>query len=117
VVRVAVGRTLLELPAGTLDRVESLEEAARRELAEETGYRAGRIMPAGAMWMSPGILRERMHLFVAEDLIPGPQALEPGEQIRTRVVAWDEAIAMCLDGRIDDAKTIAGLLLTDARRR
>jgi len=117
VVRVAVGRTLLELPAGTLDRVESLEEAARRELAEETGYRAGRITPTAAMWMSPGILRERMHLFVAEDLIAGPQALEPGEQIRTRVVAWDDAIAMCLDGRIDDAKTIAGLLLTAARRR
>jgi folate-binding protein YgfZ len=117
VVRVAVGRTLLELPAGTLDRVESLEEAARRELAEETGYRAGRIELAGAMWMSPGILRERMHLFVAEDLVAGPQALEPGEQIRTRVVTWDEAIAMCLDGRIDDAKTIAGLLLTAARRR
>ena len=117
VVRVAVGRTLLELPAGTLDRVESLEEAARRELAEETGYRAGRIESAGAMWMSPGILRERMHLFVAEDLVAGPQALEPGEQIRTRVVTWDEAVAMCLDGRIDDAKTIAGLLLTAARRR
>jgi folate-binding protein YgfZ len=117
VVRVAVGKTLLELPAGTLDRVESLEEAARRELAEETGYRAGRIVSAGAMWMSPGILRERMHLFVAEDLVAGPQALEPGEQIRTRVVTWDEAIAMCLDGRIDDAKTIAGLLLTAARRR
>jgi len=116
VVRVAVGRTLLELPAGTLDRVESLEEAARRELAEETGYRAGRIRAAGSMWMSPGILRERMHLFVAEDLVAGPQALEPGEQIRTRVVHWDEAIAMCLDGRIDDAKTIAGLLLTAARR-
>jgi nudix-type nucleoside diphosphatase (YffH/AdpP family) len=117
VVRVAVGRTLLELPAGTLDRVESLEEAARRELAEETGYRAGRIVPAGAMWMSPGILRERMHLFVAENLVAGPQALEPGEQIRIRVVAWDEALAMCLDGRIDDAKTIAGLLLTAERRR
>ena len=117
VVRVAVGRTLLELPAGTLDRVESLEEAARRELAEETGYRAGRMVSAGAMWMSPGILRERMHLFVADDLIPGPQALEPGEQIRTRVVTWDEAIAMCLDGRIDDAKTIAGVLLTAARFR
>ena len=66
--------------------------------------------------MSPGILRERMHLFVAEDLVSGPQALEPGEQIRTRVVAWSEAIAMCMDGRIDDAKTVAGLLLCDARR-
>ena len=107
---------LSELPAGTLDRVESLEEAARRELAEETVYRAGRIVPAGEMWMSPGILRERMHLFVAEDLVAGPQALEPGEQIRTRVVTWDEAIAMCLDGRIDDAKSVAGILAINARR-
>lgn len=117
VMRVAVGRPLLELPAGTLDREESLADAALRELAEETGYRAGRIEPAGGYWMSPGILRERMHLFVASDLVPGPQALEPGERIRTRVVAWQEAVAMCLDGRIDDAKSVAGILLTEARRR
>lgn len=117
VVRTAVGRTLLELPAGTLDREESLADAARRELAEETGYRAGRIEEAGGFWMSPGILRERMHLFVADELVPGPQALEPGEQITTRLVAWHEALAMCHDGRIDDAKTVAGLLLIDARRR
>ena len=115
VVRAAVGRTLLELPAGTLDRVESLEAAARRELAEETGYRAGQMTPAGEFWMSPGILRERMHLFVAEDLVAGSQALEPGEQIRTRVVSTNEAIAMCLDGRIEDAKTIIGLLLLAKR--
>jgi folate-binding protein YgfZ len=117
VVRVAVGRTLLELPAGTLDREESLAAAAGRELTEETGYRAGRIEAAGAFWMSPGILRERMHLFIARDLEPGPQALEPGEQISVRVVTWSEAVAMCLDGRIEDAKTVAGILLTDARRR
>jgi ADP-ribose pyrophosphatase len=116
VVRVAVGRTLLELPAGTLDRVESLVDAAARELAEETGYRSGRLTAAGGFWMSPGILRERMHLFVAEDLEAGKQALEPGEQISVRVVRWDEAIEMCLDGAIDDAKTVAGLLLVDARR-
>lgn len=117
VTRVAVGRTLIELPAGTLDRVEPLVEAARRELAEETGYRAGRIEAAGEFWMSPGILRERMHLFVAHDLTSGPQSLEPGEQIRPCVVTWQEAVAMCLDGRIEDAKTIAAILLTDARRR
>jgi ADP-ribose pyrophosphatase len=117
VVRVAVGRTLLELPAGTLDRIESLESAAARELAEETGYRSRRLMAAGAFWMSPGILRERMHLFIAEGLEAGEQDLEPGEQIRARVVRWEDAIAMCLDGAIDDAKTVAGLLLVDALRR
>ncbi len=115
VARIAVGRTLLELPAGTLDRVESPAEAAARELAEETGYRAGRITPLGGFWMSPGILRERMHLFLAEDLVPGPQALEPGERITVRVVSWEEAVAMCHDGRIEDAKTVAGLLLARAR--
>jgi ADP-ribose pyrophosphatase len=117
VVRIAVGQTLLELPAGTLDRVESLAEAAARELAEETGYRAGRITAAGTFWMSPGILREQMHVFVAEDLEPGPQALEPGERITTRIVTWDEAVAMCLDGRIQDAKTVAALLLVSRRRQ
>ena len=117
VVRMAVGRTLLELPAGTLDREESLVAAAGRELAEETGYRAGRLEPVGSFWMSPGILRERMHLFLATDLTAGPQALEPGERITPRVVSWHEAVAMCLDGRIDDAKTVAGILLVEARRR
>jgi folate-binding protein YgfZ len=117
VLRVAVGQTLLELPAGTLDREESLAAAAARELKEETGYTAGRIEPAGAFWVSPGILRERMHLFVARDLTAGEQALEPGEMIRTRVVAWRDAVAMCLDGRIEDAKTITGILMAEARRQ
>lgn len=115
VFRRAVGSSLLEIPAGTLDRVESLEQAAARELAEETGYRAATVEKIGALWMSPGILRERMHLFVASGLEPGPQALEPGETIEPRVVAWPEALAMCRDGRIEDAKTVAALLLTAQR--
>jgi hypothetical protein len=49
--------------------------------------------------------------------VPGPQALEPGEQITTRLVAWDDAVAMCRAGIIDDAKTVAGILLVDARRK
>ena len=117
VFRRAVGGSLLEIPAGTLDRVESLEEAAARELAEETGYRAAALESLGGLWMSPGILRERMHLFIASGLQPGPQALEPGETIEPRVVAWSEALAMCQDGRIEDAKTVAALMLTAQRRK
>jgi ADP-ribose pyrophosphatase len=117
VLRVAVGETLVELPAGTLDRDEPPLATAARELAEETGYRAAEIEPAGELWMSPGILRERMHLFVARGLTAGEQALEPGELIETRVVPWAEAVAMCLDGRIHDAKSVAGILLHDVRRR
>lgn len=118
VVRVAVGETLLELPAGTRDHGDEPPiDTAARELAEETGYRARRIEPAGELWMSPGIMRERMHLFVAHDLTPGEQALEPGELIQTRVVPWSEAVAMCLDGRIHDAKSVAGILKVNAGRR
>lgn len=116
VLRVAVGETLLELPAGTLDRDEPPLQTAARELAEETGYRAASIEPAGELWMSPGILRERMHLFVARELSAGSQALEPGELITTRVVPWSEAVAMCLDGRIHDAKSVAAILLHETRR-
>jgi ADP-ribose pyrophosphatase len=112
--RLSVGRPLLELPAGTLDvQGEAPADAAARELAEETGWRAARVEPLGGLWMSPGILRERMHLFVATGLSPGEQALEAGERIVPRVIDWQEAIAMCLDGRIDDAKSVAAILLTD----
>jgi ADP-ribose pyrophosphatase len=117
VLRVAVGETLLELPAGTLDRDEPPLATAARELAEETGYLASELEPAGELWMSPGILRERMHLFIARGLTPGPQALEPGELITTRVVPWSEAVAMCLDGRIQDAKSVAGILMYETRQR
>lgn len=114
--RIAVGTTLWELPAGTLDREEPIAEAARRELEEETGYRAAVIEEVPGLWMSPGILHERMHVFVARDLTPGPQALEPGETIDTHVVPWDEAVAMCLDGRIDDAKSVAAILRLAVQR-
>ena len=60
--------------------------------------------------MSPGILDERMHVFLATGLTPGPMKLEGGEQIQTRPTEWSEALGMIRDGRIRDAKTVAGLL-------
>lgn len=111
--RVAVGEELLELPAGTLDDAEPPETCAARELAEETGYRAGRLEPLVSFFSTPGILTERMHTFVATELRPGPTARETGEQIDVRPMELDEALAAVRSGRITDGKTILALLYYD----
>jgi len=115
--RFAVNDTLIEIPAGTLEPEEEPVDAARRELAEETGYRAGRIEPLPAYFPSPGVTTEKMHLFVAEQLAPGPPEREAGEQIENLLLPWEEAIAMALDGRIHDGKTLVGLLYVQCQRR
>jgi ADP-ribose pyrophosphatase len=115
--RVAVDKTLVELPAGTLEAGEDPAVTARRELIEETGYRADRIEKLRGFYMSPGILNERMHLYLARGLQPGDTALEPGEQIETLVVAWSDAMRMAFDGTIEDAKTLVALLHYDRLRR
>jgi ADP-ribose pyrophosphatase len=109
--RVAVEQTLIELPAGTIDPGEDPAVTAERELSEETGYRAGQIQKLGEFFMSPGILNERMHVYLAKDLTPGPTALESGEQITSRLTTLEEALAMIDRGEIVDAKTLAALLL------
>jgi ADP-ribose pyrophosphatase len=109
--RVAVGQHLLELPAGTLEPGENPQAAAGRELAEETGYRPGRIRVLGEFYTSPGFCDELMRVFVAEQLQPVGQKLEPGEHIEVEVVARTEVMAMIGDGRIRDGKTLAALLM------
>ncbi len=108
--RIAVGERLVELPAGTREPAEPPEVTARRELEEETGFLAGHIEPVLSFFVAPGILDERMHLYVATQLTSGPPRREPGEDIENLVVTRDEALAMVADGRIRDAKTIIGLL-------
>jgi ADP-ribose pyrophosphatase len=115
--RYAAGKTLLEVPAGTIDQGESPECTAERELVEETGYRAGRIKRIREWYVSPGFLTERMHLFLCEDLAPGPQKLEADERLRPVVVQWDDAIARVRDGRIEDAKSIVALLICDQLKK
>jgi ADP-ribose pyrophosphatase len=115
--RIAVDEELIELPAGTMNVGENPLETARRELAEETGYRADHFQRLHEFWISPGILSERMHLFLATDLQPGPAALEAGEQIQTLPVAWPEAMALIERGQIRDAKTLVGLLYYDRLRQ
>lgn len=114
--RVAVGRTLIELPAGTLEPNEEPLQTAARELAEETGYQAAKMDRLCEFFMSPGILNERMILFLATGLTPGTAHREPGEEIENFVVDWDEALRMMRDGEIQDAKSLVGLLYYGAFR-
>jgi ADP-ribose pyrophosphatase len=114
--RVAVNQTLIELPAGTLEPPEPPEKTAERELIEETGYRAAKIEFLHAFFLSPGILDEKMYLYLATGLTAGEPAREDGEEIENWLVPLDEAIAMIFRGEIQDAKTIVGLLWADRRR-
>ena len=115
--RYAVNDTLWELPAGTLDKGEDPMNCAGRELLEETGYLAGRMIPLGHFYTSPGVLSERMYAYAAVELEPGEQALEEGEDIELSPVEYDAAIEMCGTNEIKDGKTIATLLLYDRFRR
>ncbi len=108
--RVAVDRELLELPAGTLEPDEPPIETARRELLEETGYRATDIQPLCEFYMSPGILAERMHAFLATGLTAGTPAREAGEQIENELVTPEELERLLSSGSIQDSKTLSALL-------
>jgi ADP-ribose pyrophosphatase len=115
--RIAVNQTLIELPAGTLEPPEPPAVTAERELIEETGYRATKIEFLHSFFLSPGILDEKMHLYLATGLTAGDTAREEGEEIENWLVEWDEAVAMVFRGDIRDAKTIVGLLWVDRIRR
>jgi ADP-ribose pyrophosphatase len=114
--RVAVNQTLIELPAGTLEPPEPPTITAERELIEETGYRAKKIEFLHSFFLSPGILDEKMHLYLATGLTEGETAREEGEEMENWLVHWDEAIAMVIRGEIRDAKTIVGLTWVDRMR-
>ncbi len=113
--RIAVDKTLLEVPAGTLDEGESPDECAPRELREETGYVAGKLTKIAEWWVSPGLFTERMFLYLCEDLSPGPTEHQPDERLEPVVVPWSEALEMVRDGRIDDAKSMLAILIGESR--
>ena len=115
--RLAVGRFLLEFCAGKLEPGEDPSNAARRELEEEVGRRAGTVEPLGNYYTSPGFCDERMHAFIARDLQVIPQRLEPGEEIRVVTCSMEEIDRKILEGSIDDGKSIAAWHLFKSRRQ
>lgn len=110
--RASVAQTLWELPAGTCEPGESNATTAQRELAEETGYRAGELIRALEFYASPGITDELMHLYVAQSLTPGQPAREAGEQIENHILSWHQIDQLIDQGAIRDGKTLCGLLWT-----
>jgi len=99
-----------ELPAGRIDEGETPLTAAKRELIEETGFRARRWKRILHFYVSPGFLDETMTIYLAEGLEAGDAELEADERIATQFFSLSEAIQMALNGRIKDAKTISGIL-------
>ena len=114
--RYSAGEALWELPAGTLEFGEPTLPAAQRELQEETGYQAERWRLLTEFWVSPGVYGEKMWLYVAQGLTAGTQHLDDTEQIEPVLLPWQEAMQMVLQGTIQDAKTLVGLLLWDRLR-
>jgi ADP-ribose pyrophosphatase len=108
--RYATRRELVELPAGTLHEGEDPRECAFRELEEETGYRAANMRERARFWTTPGFTSEFMYLYEATDLIKTQINPDDDEVIEVDIVGRKEALQMIDDGRIQDAKSIIGLL-------
>jgi ADP-ribose pyrophosphatase len=107
--RYPLHRVFLELPAGKIDSGEAILATAKRELEEETGYRAGVWRHLGTIHPCIGYSDERIEIFLARDLTHVGAALDEGEYLEVIELTLEEAVAAVFDGRITDAKTIAGL--------
>lgn len=110
--RPAIGDYLIEIPAGVIDHDdESVEECVQRELAEETGYRAGEITKLFEGYLVPGYCNEYMYFYLARNLVESPLPPDENEDIELLFVDQKEAENMIKDGTIKDTKTALGIKL------
>jgi len=108
--RSAVGKRLLEIPAGGIDSGEQPINSVRRELQEEIGYLPNKIDKLGGFYAAPGYCTEYLHLYLATYLVPGRLEAEDTEEIEVVRVPLSEIPALIASGEICDAKSVAGLL-------
>ena len=107
--RIAIEKEILEIPAGKIDPGESPETCARRELEEETGYIAGKLIPVGAFYPSVGYTDEIIHLYLGYELEKSGQKPDSDERIKVVRLSIDEARKMLAARELTDSKTIIGL--------
>ena len=100
-----------EIPTGGVHPGEDLEEAAQRELAEEAGYRAGRLVQVSSYYTSKCICDETAHLYIGKELTPAELPPDDTEFLERRVFPFDEALRMTLEGEIMDSMSVIALLL------
>jgi ADP-ribose pyrophosphatase len=105
-----------EIPAGRLDPGESPEECAERELAEETGMRAGRLERLTTIYTTPGFTDERIHLFLASGLEEGAHRREADEFMEVRRFPWSRVTGMVEAGEVQDAKTLVAFMFVELFR-
>lgn len=110
--REAVGKMLLEIPAGGIEPGEDAIQSVHRELQEETGYRPQKVVRMGGFYSSPGYCTEYLHLYLATGLQRAPLHAEDTEEIELVRVPINRVPQLIATGEICDAKSIAGLLLT-----
>ena len=115
--RHAAGQFLIELPAGTRNPGEAPLAAAKREMIEETGYRAKRWTMLLKYFASPGFLGEWMQIYLARDIRQGEAHLEMDENLEVLRMPLSQAMKMVAEGKIHDGKTLIGLSLYDAARK
>ncbi len=111
--RHAVGKELLELPAGTLNVGEEPEACALREVREETGMAAGKLEKVGEFYLVPGYSTENMHLYLASDLQVDPLPGDEDEFITVEAIPLDDLADLISQGAIQDAKSLAALFLAE----
>jgi ADP-ribose pyrophosphatase len=112
--RHAAGEYLLEIPAGTLEKHESAEIGAARELEEEIGVQAGKLEKLTEFYVSPGFLTEKMFVFLATDLSETQQNLEADELLTVERFTFPELFKKIRSNEIRDAKTMVGVILAGA---
>ncbi len=115
--RLATGKELLEIPAGGIDPGEDSAAAVIREMQEETGLRPQRVERLTGFYLSPGFCSEYLHLYLAADLEPDPLSAEDTAGIEVVRVPVAQIPGLIASGRIEDAKSIAGLLMYLEQRR